>query len=150
MAKPPNRTQVAKPRTKARITKPPTKTGVSAIDNLNLREIVAAVRKKRRWSSKSTKDAETWYRLFLAVSQDTMSRDGTAAFGIEDRSDYIWHEHITSTIRYREDCAKIFDGKFLDHTPVKPKDWRERLSKSMAEYTARFGIHPRNARICCL
>ena len=145
MAKPPTKSRSAKPRRKTRVTKPPTKTGVSAIDNLNLREIVAAVRKKRRWSARTAKDAETWYRLFLAMSQ----QKGTAAFGIEKRSDYIWHEHITSTVRYREDCGRIF-GKFLDHTPVKPKNWRDLLSESMEEYEARFGIRPPDSWICCL
>jgi hypothetical protein len=122
-----------------------TKTGVPAIDNLDLREIVAAVRKHRRWSAKTAKDAETWYRFFLAMSQ---KKDGIAAFGIEERSDYVWHEHITNTKRYREDCERIF-GKFLDHTPGRPKDWRARLSQSMKEYDTAFGHHPPDAGVCC-
>jgi hypothetical protein len=147
MAKTTAKTRRARPVTKTRVTKPPTKTGITAIDKLNLRDIVAAVRKERRWSAKTAKEAETWYRIFLAMSQD----QGRAAFGIEKKSDYIWHAHITSTIRYRDDCGKIFGpGKFLDHTPTKPKDWRDRLAQSMKAYDARFGIHPPASILCCL
>jgi hypothetical protein len=141
---------MAKPTKK--VTKPPTKTGISAIDELNLDQIVATVRKERHWTAKTAKDAETWYRLFLAVSRMSMGKrkNVTAAFGLDESADFVWHEHIVNTKRYRKDCAKIFGrGTYLDHTPGKPKGWRARLSKSAKAYDKAFGTHPRNFRVCC-
>ena len=127
--------------------KPPRKTGHAAIDNLVLRDIVAVVRKRRRWSPATAREAEGWYRTFLALSY---KRGGTAVFGLDKRADYIWHEHITSTRRYREDCEKIFgEGKFLDHTPGTPKNAAVLLEQSMADYDNEYGIHPLYAGTCC-
>jgi hypothetical protein len=124
----------------------PPKTGITDIDNLNLRDIVAAVRKRRRWSAHTAQEADRWYRLFLAMSQ---KKGGTAEFGIYPGSDYIWHEHITFTKRYRADCEKLF-GKFLDHTPERPKSWRAMLKTSAAEYDAAYGVHPPDVFTCCI
>lgn len=140
-----SKTRAAKPRRKTR-TKLPPKTGIRDIDNLDLRDIVSEVRKRRRWSPETARVIDRWYRLFLAMSY---KNGGIAQFGIEERADYVWHEHITSTKRYRQDCNKIF-GKFLDHTPGQPKGWVEMLEKSNAEYVAEYGIRPPNAGTCCL
>ena len=121
------------------------KTGIRKIDALKLSDIVAAVRRERGWSARTAQDAEIWYRLFLAMSK---KKGGSAAFGIEENSDHIWHEHITSTKRYRRDCKEIF-GKFLDHTPGRPKNWKAKLARSTREYDKAFGIHPPNVSTCC-
>lgn len=127
---------------------PPKNTGIRAIDNLDLADIVAVVRKERQWSYRTAKDAEIWYRLFLAMSK---KKGGTAAFGIEKNSDYIWHAHIISTKRYRRDCRKIFGkGKYLDHTPGTPKNSGALLKRSMKAYDKEFAIHPPDASTCCL
>jgi hypothetical protein len=136
--------RVAKPRRTTRAKLPP-KTGIAEIDSLDLRDIVSAVRKQRRWSPETARVIDRWYRLFLAMSY---KNGGIAQFGLEERADYVWHEHITSTKRYRQDCEKIF-GKFLDHTPGRPKGWTDLLEKSNAEYVAAYGIRPPNAATCC-
>lgn len=130
---------------KRALENPSMKTGIRKIDTLKLDDIVSVVRKERGWSARTAQDAEIWYRLFLAMSK---KKGGKPAFGIEENSDYIWHEHITSTKRYRKDCKEIF-GKFLDHTPGRPKNWKAKLARSMKEYDKTFGFHPKNASTCC-
>ena len=36
--------------------------------------------------------------------------------------DEVWHEHILWTQKYRQDCERIFEGRFLDHVPIYAAD----------------------------
>lgn len=121
------------------------RTGVPSIDALKLDDIVAEVRKRRRWTPSTAKKAELWYRRFLALSYHQQRKP---VFGICRLSDYVWHEHIMSTERYRRDCDRIFGG-YLNHTPGKPSGWQKLLTAAEASYVARFHEILPYSNICC-
>ena len=45
--------------------------------------------------------------------------------------DKAWHEHILHTVKYKEDCNRLF-GYFLDHNPEIKKDSKEHKKNSKA------------------
>src|SRR6266446_5177676 len=83
------------------------------IYGLNLKQIMAAIRKKERWNVDRAKTAEHWYKNFLWMCYLNRKRP-VAALGRD--ADIVWHNHILDTKRYRDDCDKIFGG-YLDHRP---------------------------------
>ena len=120
-------------------------TGIRSIDTLKLDDIVKTVQRDRKWSAATAASAELWYRRFLAMSYN---QKGRPVFGISKLSDYVWHAHIMSTARYRADCQRIF-GKYLDHTPGKPLNWRSRLASSGAAYQKTYRHPVPYFVICC-
>ncbi len=121
------------------------RTGIPSIDDLKLDDIVREVRRTRRWSADTARKAELWYRRFLALSY---RHDRKPVFGISKLADHLWHAHIMSTARYREDCERIFGG-YLDHTPGRPANWKKRLDEAEEEYREAFGEIIPYSNICC-
>lgn len=117
---------------------------------LDLRTVVDAVVRRSRWPASKAKSAELWYRRFLRLSQQQSQKTGKVAalFGLAFDADELWHEHITQTIKYQQDCQRIF-GAYLNHTPATPRSAGSLLSASNKLYQAAFGEIPPFSNPCC-
>jgi hypothetical protein len=127
-------------------------TGDAAVDATDVTAIVQAVQTANGWSASKALEAEKWYRRFLALTkqQHQPGTPLTAVFGLDKEADLIWHEHITWTVKYRDDNEKIFGaGQFLNHTPNTPPDWKKRLADALALYQKKWHQIPPDANICC-
>ena len=91
---------------------------------LDLKEVINAAREIQGWTVQEAAVAERRYRDFLwacwnVVNNKVPDIGSLSRFAAFSRSvDDVWHEHILWTEKYREDCARVFDGRFLDHVPV--------------------------------
>jgi hypothetical protein len=113
-----------------------------AIDDLDLKDILAKVRKERHWTAADAREADKWYRCFLWVSYLHGRR---SLIAINPLSDHLWHGHILHTRRYRADSQRIF-GRYLDHNPIigrLTKERREELDRSEDWYELECGNLPR-------
>lgn len=111
------------------------------IYGLNLKQIMAGIRKKERWSAKRAKDAEHWYKNFLWMCYLNRKRP-VAALGRD--ADLVWHNHILYTERYQKDCKTIFGG-YLNHRPLigkRTKKDQEAIEETMGEAYELFGSLP--------
>jgi hypothetical protein len=81
------------------------------IEKLDLRDVLALVRKNEKWSSAEVKYAHVWYKRHLA-----MCAKYKAMPGIEKQADVVWHYHMLNPVRYAKDCKAVF-GRLLDHKP---------------------------------
>ncbi|MCX2766882.1 hypothetical protein [Pseudoalteromonas sp. B530] len=52
-------------------------------------------------------------------------------------ADEVWHEHITDTLAYHNDCENLF-GAFLHHIP--DEDNQETWQKAVHLYQLEFGL----------
>jgi len=122
------------------------RTAHTRIYGLNLKQIMVSIRKKERWSAKRAKDAEHWYKNFLWMCYLNRKRP-VAALGRD--ADIVWHNHILDTVRYRDDCDKIFRG-YLDHRPFFGKLTKadeEAVEETIEEAIELFGSLPRLLRM---
>ena len=122
-------------------------TGVRGIQRLKLDDIVAEVRRKQKWSARQAQEAELWYRRFLEMS---FIHGRRPVYGISEKSDFIWHDHILSTKRYQRDTQRIF-GHYLNHTPGKPpaRTRDSAMDRATQWYTKAYGGPPIDISICC-
>jgi hypothetical protein len=127
--------------------RPPAEDARRAIAELDLRQIVAAAAQNYQWSPDEATQAQQQYLRHLwlcyehpdeAIAPSTM------------RADLVWHQHILDTVRYRDDCEKIF-GRFLDHVPFYTDytaEEAEMLRRTYQYYVEEFHSPPKNARTC--
>ena len=76
------------------------------------------------------------YRRFLILKHFYPDRDIVPTREI----DRVWHVHILDTIKYREDCLRLF-GEMLDHFPylgLRGESDRELLEQTFRESQALF------------
>lgn len=91
---------------------------------LDLKKVIKAARETHGWTRGEATAAERRYRDFLwacwNVINNKVPEIGTPGrFAAFSRSvDNVWHQHILWTEKYRKDCARVFDGRFLDHVPI--------------------------------
>jgi hypothetical protein len=119
-----------------------------SISRLKLDDLVERLGNDRGWSATEARDAELWYRRFLALSY---SRSRRPIYAISELSDDLWHEHILATKRYRADCQRIFK-QYLDHTPVAGGRTRlggTRLERAQVMYEKAFGSAPMDLSEAC-
>jgi hypothetical protein len=86
-----------------------------SIASLDLSRVAAKLRAARPVVGGAPMDvdaAEAAYRRFLALRalhpEVTLVPTGTI--------DEFWHQHILDTVRYSDDCERVFGG-FMDHDP---------------------------------
>ncbi|MBI2033956.1 MAG: hypothetical protein HYT13_02565 [Candidatus Liptonbacteria bacterium] len=65
----------------------------------------------RGWSREKVDRVEVLYKRFLFLAGSD-----SRPFMPTSEIDEMWHAHMLDTIKYREDCERIF-GFFLDHFP---------------------------------
>src|SRR5215467_1491329 len=73
--------------------------------------------RRRPWPSVGT-ETSSGHAGTLSTTKCPISARSVASLRSVDPWNDVWHEHILWTEKYREDCARVFDGRFLDHVPV--------------------------------
>lgn len=93
-------------------------------EELDLGAVINAARETHRWTLPEARVAERRYRDFLWACWNNVNNKvpdigSFSRFAAFSRSaDEVWHEHILWTKKYREDCVRVFEGRFLDHVPI--------------------------------
>jgi hypothetical protein len=95
--------------------------------NLNLDPILAKLCEPTRglgWEKSRALRATEQYRRWLWLN---------AVYGADHLSpsrdvDQVWHTHILDTRKYLEDCAAMFNGRFLHHNPY--SGWESEAAES--------------------
>ncbi|MGB7251151.1 MAG: glycine-rich domain-containing protein-like [Phormidesmis sp.] len=64
------------------------------------------------WTLARVTQAIEQYRRFLFL----LNRYPTQRIIPSREVDHVWHTHILDTMKYREDCDRLF-GRFMDHWP---------------------------------
>lgn len=122
--------------------RPPEEAARRAIDQLDLTVVVARCRRSYGWSEADAEAAVGGYRRHLLLCYLYPESSITA---IDRRSDLLWHEHILDTVRYRDDCQRLF-GAFLHHIGVEgeaPTEIEEAIYEETLElYRRVFGERP--------
>ncbi|RZG03218.1 hypothetical protein EXT48_14545 [Pseudoalteromonas sp. CO348] len=77
--------------------------------------------------------AEVLYRQFLVLKSKYPDMPITPP----QLADEVWHEHITDTLAYHNDCENLF-GAFLHHIP--DEDNQETWQKAVYLYQLEFGV----------
>ncbi|WP_339140474.1 glycine-rich domain-containing protein [Pseudoalteromonas galatheae] len=77
--------------------------------------------------------AETLYRQFLILK----SKYPDTPITPPQLADEVWHEHITDTQAYYNDCEHLF-GRFLHHIP--DEDNQQTWQKAVHLYQLEFGV----------
>lgn len=112
-----------------------------AIEELDLEPMVAKCRENHLWSDEEAEEAVMWYRNHLRLCYLYPDR---AISAISREADQLWHSHILDTIRYREDCQRIF-GSFLEHRPIygePTEDEHAAFEDTLRLYEEVFGRRP--------
>lgn len=103
------------------------------IENLNLDNVIARLRRDENMTTEDIQQAVKEYRQFLELrleAHDTQIAPSVLA-------DKVWHHHILDTRKYAEDCSLIF-GHFMHHNPnfETPTDEKE---KGLRTWRQAFG-----------
>lgn len=91
------------------------------IDAIDLTQAKKKFLEKKSWLWRlwhKIEDVEAEYKKFLYLI--CTNQDKTFVPWTQDLDD-LWHEHILDTRKYRDDCARINDGKFIHHNPNLPR-----------------------------
>lgn len=110
----------------------------ATIADLDLKCIRDALAEKHRWRTEVLDFHETRYRNFLFLCGSTGARIIPSG-GV----DMFWHYHILDTLKYVEDCQKIF-GFYLHHFPYfgsqgDEQEFRLEYVRTKQLYEATFG-----------
>lgn len=104
------------------------------------------IRKKleKKLTPKELTEGERHYRMFLYL----ISKYQSTPIVPTELIDEFWHAHILDTIKYADDCAKLF-GRFIHHFPylgLRGKDdvvkVQQQFEASMQLFEKEFGINP--------
>jgi hypothetical protein len=115
----------------------------TAIEDLrdSLKPVVDQCRKEYGWSDDVAKIAVDLYMSHLRLCYKYADRFIAA---LDRNADVLWHHHIVDTIRYRDDCNRIF-GTFLNHVPFygdPTKEEDESFDQTIQLYEKEFGKRP--------
>lgn len=115
-----------------------------AIEQLDLEPIMVKIMDKEEglgWSLEFTKKVAQEYKKYLELCLKYPDEALVPSKYVDD----FWHFHILDTIKYADDCQKIF-GYFLHHFPyfgMRGKDDEKNLKKAWENscnlYTRHFG-----------
>src|SRR5882672_7123954 len=102
---------------KTKLTKLPVERAVAAIHALDLEPIKLRVMDPelgKGWTREYAESVEPAYRHYLTL---LVKHPGDAEdIVVSKEVDEFWHTHILHTMRYTEDCEKVF-GTYLHHNP---------------------------------
>ena len=94
------------------------------------------------WNMEFTKEVTKEYQRYLLLCQEYPDEPLVPSTFVDD----FWHLHILDTIKYTDDCDRVF-GEFLHHFPyfgMRGKEDAENLkeawSKTLKLYEDRFGL----------
>lgn len=104
------------------------------VDHLDLGPIKVKLMEREEgegWSVEQVNTTEKWYKRFLFLNLKYPSHSIVPSKEV----DIFWHYHILDTIKYAEDCNKIF-GYFLHHFPyfgMRGAEDEQNLKKSFTQ-----------------
>src|SRR5882672_9181404 len=102
---------------KTKLTELPAERAVAAIHALDLEPIKLRVMDPelgKGWTREYAESVEPAYRHYLTL---LVKHPGDAEdIVVSKEVDEFWHTHILHTMRYTEDCEKVF-GTYLHHNP---------------------------------
>lgn len=95
------------------------------------------------WSKKTATALSVEYKHFLFLIKKYSNQ--TKLLPPSEEVDEFWHNHILDTIKYREDCQRIF-GYYFDHYPYfgmdensDEQDLQEAFNETKKLYLKEFG-----------
>lgn len=116
-----------------------------SINELDLEPIMVKVMDKDEgygWSLKFTKRVATEYKRYLTLCLENPDFPMVPSTFVDE----FWHFHILDTLKYQEDCNKVF-GYFLHHFPYfgmrgeqDAKNLKSAWAESCILYEKRFGV----------
>lgn len=94
------------------------------------------------WSKEKANQVEKAYKQFLYINQKYPNK----TIAVNKTIDTFWHFHILDTLKYHEDCMKIF-GHYVHHFPYfgmrgdeDAKRLREAYLDTLTVFEKEFGI----------
>lgn len=100
-----------------RLTTKPVEEVISAIQALDLESVKARVMDPELgegWSREYADSIEVAYKNYLTML--VKYQDNAEEIMLSKDTDEFWHTHILQTMKYADDCQKVF-GTFLHHDP---------------------------------
>lgn len=87
---------------------------LSALDLSNVRrKLMEPYPEGKGWNEDQSKEAEMWYKRYLAV---IIKYPDATQHVPNGPIDFFWHQHILDTMSYGPDCEHVL-GYFLHHYP---------------------------------
>ena len=123
-----------------KLTTKPTQEVISAIRALDLESVKLRLMDDELgegWSREYADSIETAYRTYLTML--VKYQDHAEDIMLAKDVDEFWHTHILQTMKYSDDCEKVF-GTYLHHNPHVGPRTAEDLQKraALAEKTQRL------------
>jgi hypothetical protein len=123
-----------------KLTTKPTHEVISAIQALDLEPVKIRLMDEELgegWSRDYAETIEAAYKTYLTML--AKHQDHAEDIMLAKDVDEFWHTHILQTMKYADDCEKVF-GAFLHHNPhVGPRTARDLQTRAeMAEKTRRI------------
>ena len=101
----------------ARSTERPVEQALAAVQCLDLEPIRLRVMDAKRgkgWTSEHAERVEREYRTYLTML--VKHPEAIENIVVSEDVDEFWHSHILHTMKYAEDCQRVF-GTYLHHNP---------------------------------
>jgi hypothetical protein len=101
----------------ARVTTKPVQDVIAAIHGLDLESVKLRVMDPKLgegWSREYADSIEAAYKTYLTML--AKYQDHAEDILLSEDVDEFWHTHILQTIKYADDCERVF-GTFLHHNP---------------------------------
>ncbi len=101
----------------ARLTTKPVEEVISAIQQLDLESVKLRVMDAELgegWTREYAESIEAAYKTYLSMV--VKYQDQAEDIMLSKDVDEFWHTHILQTMKYADDCQKVF-GTFLHHNP---------------------------------
>lgn len=109
-----------------------------AIETLDLSTIINTVQEELGLKAEDAARAEELYRQFLILCHKYPEQKVVPP----KLADHIWHEHITHTRKYAEDCDNLF-GAFIHHNPSQD-NLESAFSETKELYKKEFSVDLEN------
>ncbi|QZO13403.1 glycine-rich domain-containing protein [Pseudoalteromonas piscicida] len=103
------------------------------LNGLDLSQITHRLKIATGMTEADCLQAEVLYRQFLVLK----SKYPDTPITPPQLADEVWHEHITDTLAYHNDCENLF-GAFLHHIP--DEDNQKTWQKAVYLYQLEFGV----------
>jgi len=100
-----------------KLTNHPVEQVIAAIQTLDLESVKKRVMDAKLgegWTREYAESVESAYRNYLTML--VKHPEDLEDIVVSEDVDEFWHTHILHTMKYTEDCAKVF-GKYLHHNP---------------------------------
>ncbi len=130
-----------------KLTNHPVEQVIAAIQALDLEPVKQRVMDAELgegWTREYAESVERAYRNYLTML--VKHPDKMEDIAVNKDMDEFWHTHILHTMKYTEDCERVF-GKYLHHNPHLGEPTRADIEKKAAQAEATRGLYQQEFRI---